>query len=335
MSQKDRLRPAKRGARRVLMAVVAAPLLASAPVAAQWFDDDQPMPPRAAVRIAARHGFTDFSPPRLAGDVYIFHAVADDGARVRLVIDAYSGRILRPLGVSADLAPPRSTRRLRPWDYAPVPDDDDELERQPVERFRGPRLGREDLVPPRPIGRERPSDLPLSRDAEIDLDRRLDESVRGPGPQREQRPAPAFRGEPNRKAARIEQPPAREPAVPAPTGRPRGADRPAPASPAAPAPVLETPATPVQAKPETTAAVPPPTVPKSEPTAPAAPPRPEAVVPQRQAKPQPPAAAAPPAATASTSPPKVRVIEGVTPVVPQNTAPAEAGSSSEPSTIAQ
>jgi hypothetical protein len=332
MGQDNRLRPAKRGARRVLMAVVAAtPLLGSAPAAAQWFDDDQPMPPRAAVRIAARHGFTDFSPPRLAGDVYIFNALADDGARVRLVIDAYSGRILRPLGVSADLAPPRPTRRLRPWDYAPVPDEEDELERQPVERFRGPRLGREDLVPPRPIGRERPSDLPLSRDAEIDLDRRLDESVRGPGPQREQRPAPAVRGEPNRKAARIEQP-AREPAGPAPTERPRGADRPAPTS---PAPVVETPAPPVQAKPETTAAVPPPTVPKSEPTAPAAAPRPEAVAPQKQAKPQAPAAAAPPAATASTSPPKVRVIEGVTPVVPQNTAPAEPGSSSEPSTIAQ
>jgi hypothetical protein len=227
-------------------------------------------------------------------------------------------------------------RRLRPWDYTPAPEDENEVEREPVERFRAPRLGREDLVPPRPVGRVPPSDLALSRDAEIDLDREFDEPSRGPGPQREQRPLPSVRGEPNRRAARIEQP-AREPAGPA-QARPRGAERTAPTSPAAPAPVVETSAPPVQAKPETTAAVPPPLVPKSEPprTTPAAQPRAEAVAPDKQAKPQPPAAAAPPAATASTSPPpKVRVIEGVTPVVPQNTAPAEPGSSSEPSTIAK
>src|SRR5688500_4581742 len=83
-------------ARRMVMAgFVAASLLAPAPVAAQLFAED-PMPPGAAARIAARHGFTGLSAPRLAGDVYVLQAVDEDGARVRLVIDAYSGRLLRP-----------------------------------------------------------------------------------------------------------------------------------------------------------------------------------------------------------------------------------------------
>ena len=186
-------------ARRILMAgFVAAPLLAPAPVAAQLFAED-PMPPGAAARIAARHGFTGLSMPRLAGDVYIVQAIDEDGARVRLVIDAYSGRLLRPRGASVELAPPRPGRRLRPWDY--TPDDEEAEERAPVERFGDRRWSRDTLVPPRPIGRERPPELPLSREAEIDLDREPAQSFRPPPVERERRPNEA-RSEPTRRAAR-------------------------------------------------------------------------------------------------------------------------------------
>ena len=198
-------------ARRILMAgFVAVPLLAPAPVAAQLFAED-PMPPGAAARIAARHGFTGLSMPRLAGDVYIVQAIDEDGARVRLVIDAYSGRLLRPRGASVELAPPRPGRRLRPWDY--TPDDEEAEERAPVERFGDRRWSRDALVPPRPIGRERPPELPLSREAEIDLDREPAQSFRPPPVERERRPNEA-RSEPTRRAARIDHPPPRRPRRP-------------------------------------------------------------------------------------------------------------------------
>lgn len=331
------------GARQVLIAtMIAASLLAPAPAAAQWFRDE-PMPPQAVARIVARQGFTGFAPPRLAGDVYVVQAIDEDGARVRLVIDAYSGRILRPLTASRDIEPPRPARRLRPWDYTPEPDVEEERE---VERYRERRWSREDLVPPRPIGRAPSSDLPLSREAEIDLDRETVEPFRPRAIEREQRPEP--RGEPPRRAARVE-PPAREPAAPA---RPRAA----PASPAAPAPSVQTPARPAETKPEgkpaATAAVPAPAAPKEDvpPATPAAPARADKAEPATPAPAalqpapaqQPPAAQATatqkteqPAETGSTPPSKVRVIGGVAPVVPQNSAAAEEGSASEPSKIGQ
>src|SRR3712207_2720612 len=136
----DRRHWALSGARQVLLAgMMMAPLLGATPAFAQWFSDP-PLPPQTIARIVARHGFTGFSPPRLAGDVYIVQAIGEDGARVRLVVDAYSGRILRPLGAAAEAAPRGPVRRLRPWDYAPVPedeDDDEDEEREPSDRFRG------------------------------------------------------------------------------------------------------------------------------------------------------------------------------------------------------
>jgi hypothetical protein len=333
-----------RGARQVLTAaIVAAPLLAAAPAAAQWFADD-PMPPRAAARIAARHGFTGLTPPRLAGDVYILQAIDEDGARVRLVIDAYSGRILRPRGASVELAPPRPARRLRPWDYTPDDAEVDE-EREPVERFEDRRWSRETLVPPRPIGRERPPELPLSREAEIDLDREPAPSVRPGAVERERRPT-EMRREPPRRAARIDQ--TVPEAAPAQAPRARAADR---ASPPTPPPAVETPAPTAGAeagkkpdpKPEATAALPAPTdepAPASalaaEPSNKARPAQAPAARPPEPAK-QPPAQqtaaqAETPDTTGASG--KVRVIGGVAPVVPQKPG-AEEGATSEPSKIAR
>jgi hypothetical protein len=334
-----------RGARQILTAaIVAAPLLAAAPAVAQWFADD-PMPPGAAARIAARHGFTGLSAPRLAGDVYIVQAIDEDGARVRLVIDAYSGRLLRPRGASVEFAPPRPGRRLRPWDY--TPDDEEDEEPAPVERFGDRRWSRETLVPPRPIGRERPPELPLSREAEIDLDREPAQSFRPAPVERERRPSEA-RSEPTRRAARID-PSAPEATAPAQAARPRGTSR---ALPSAPAPAVETPAPPAASeagkKPDATAALP---TPNEEP-APASAPR--AAAEERPDKPSPTQAPAvrqqpapakqPPAQrtatqaetpnTATGAPGKVRVIGGVAPVVPQKPG-SEEGATSEPSKIAQ
>ena len=314
---------------------VAAPLLAPAPVAAQLFAEDT-MPPGAAARIAARHGFTMLSMPRLAGDVYIVQAIDEDGARVRLVIDAYSGRLLRPRGASVELAPPRPGRRLRPWDY--TPDDEEAEERAPVERFGDRRWSRETLVPPRPIGRERPPEPPLSREAEIDLDREPAQSFRPPPVERERRPSET-RSEPTRRAA-----------APAQAVRPRETDR---ASPSAPTPVVETPAPPAASeagkKPDATAALP---TPNDEPASAASAPRAAAEERPDKARPaqapaarQPPAPAKQPPAqqtaaqadtpnTTSGTPGKVRVIGGVAPVVPQKSG-AEEGATSEPSKIAQ
>jgi hypothetical protein len=327
-----------------MAAVAVAPLIGPVPAAAQWIADD-PMPPQAAARVAARHGFTGLAAPRLVGDVYIVPAIDEDGARVRLVIDAYNGRILRPLGASAELAPPRPVRRLRPWDYTPAPEaGEDGWEREPVERSRERRWSREELVPPRPIGRAPSSEPPLSREAVIDLDRERLEASRERGVEREQRPAPATRGELSRRAASVE-PPLREPV---------GPTRPRMAAPSTPAPSVETPArpaeakpTPKAAKPAATAAVPAPAVPKDEsppvsPTAPAgasekpASPAQAPAAQQPSPGPQPAKAetAEQPAATASAPASKVRVIGGVTPVVPQSPT-AEEGSSSEPSKVAQ
>ena len=321
----------------------AAPLLGAMPAAAQWFGEE-PMPPQAIARIAARHGFTGFAPPRLAGDVYIVNAVTADGARVRLVIDAFNGRILRPLGAAQELTPPRSVGRLRPWDYTPDEDFEDEPRRP--ERFRGPRDS-EDLLPPRPIGRPPAFGERASRERDIDADREYIEPYRLPGAERPLRSEPPLRMEPSpeRRSARVGEP-AREPNLVAPA-RPRGPNRAGSPPAATPAPAVEAPEPQPEAKPAATAAVPTPAVQPSDPPAPAAPasappgPAPGASGSDSQAKPQPaapraPPAAAAPAATASTSPPsKVRVIEGVTPVLPQSTAPADKGSMSEPSTLAQ
>jgi hypothetical protein len=324
----------KRGAPTFLIsAVAAAPLLASVPAAAQWFGEGL-VAPRAVARIVMQEGYSGFSPPRLAGDVYIVHAVDVDGARVRLVIDAHDGRILRPVRSVEQFAPPR---RLRPQDEASA-EVEYEIEREDAGRFGTRRMEREALVPPRSIGRE-PSDA-LPREAGLDLDRE-------PAASRE---PPAVRQEPapKRKTVRVEQP-ARQAATPAKPARSREANRPAPAvTPPAPAPVVDAPKPQPAATPATTAAAPAPAVlSESAPATPAAPaPAIEAAKPEPnrpaeasgakaaeppEAKPAAEKAKAPqPAATASASGGPVRVIEGVTPVP----APAK-GASNEPNSAIQ
>ena len=314
----------------MLIAVAAAaPLLASAPASAQWFGDAV-MPPQAIARIVMRNGFSGFSPPRLAGDVYIVHAIDEDGARVRLVIDAHDGRILRPVRSVEEFAPPR---RLRPRDEAASPEIEYEDEREYMGRFGTTRPGREALVPPRSTGREPLEALP--REAEIDVDR---EPFGAPSVSHEERPAPAVRNEsaPKRRSVRVE-PPAPAAGPPTKPDRPRGVVRQAPAvTPATPEPVVEAPKLNPTANATTTAAVPAPAVPKeTRPATPAAPApaietaKPDASRPPEASQPRQTSAASPPAETASASRAPVRVIEGVTPILPQNSASTEKGPSGE------
>jgi hypothetical protein len=322
--QDNRHQRAKQRAWRVLVAAVAAaPLLASAPAAAQWSQwfGDGVMPPRAIGRIVMREGFSGFSPPRLAGDVYIVHAIDEDGERVRLVIDAYDGRILRPVRRVERLAPSRPLERVRPRD------EDDDIEREDIEPRRPSE--RDAFLPPRPVPRVSPLDDPFSREARIETP-----SIR-PEPQ----PAPsAKRPDANRRASRLE-PPARESAPPTSRAKQRDAVRPnAGTTPAAPPPVVGAPKPDQagEAQPSITAAVPTPAAPKemapASPAAPAAEParRPDARPASAEQPPAPPPAraahmqpAAQPAATASASGGPVRVIEGVTPILPQDSATPE------------
>jgi hypothetical protein len=92
----------------------------SAPAAAQWgarynvpgpeiVDEDGPamVPPQRIMRWVARQGFSEVTRPRLDGSTYVIDGIADDGSRTRFVIDAYDGELIssRPVGRVADVAP--------------------------------------------------------------------------------------------------------------------------------------------------------------------------------------------------------------------------------------
>ena len=51
--------------------------------------------PRSIVRYLQRHGYSYISNPALAGRLYQVKAINPDGRKVKLYIDAYSGRIVK------------------------------------------------------------------------------------------------------------------------------------------------------------------------------------------------------------------------------------------------
>src|SRR5690348_12036809 len=97
----ERRKDRRRGGRlsqAVITSTLARTLLSTTPAAAQWFGlfgGDDPLPPPRISRMLARQGFQDLSRPRFAGDVYIVHAISPMGTRVRLVVDAFDGTIVR------------------------------------------------------------------------------------------------------------------------------------------------------------------------------------------------------------------------------------------------
>lgn len=91
----------------------------AAPASAQWHIpgpwafaapygmEEAPLPPRAALGSALRHGYRPVSRPRFTGETYILDAMGPRGDLVRLVVDAYDGRLVGRARVASALVPPR------------------------------------------------------------------------------------------------------------------------------------------------------------------------------------------------------------------------------------
>lgn len=308
------LRPFRR-TRLLILAAAAAAVLGSAPAAAQF---SRPLPPAAIVSALRDRGFEDFSRLRLDGTTYRLDATNRRGERVALVVDAYDAEILERAFRDRDdaiLPPrdvgPRTSRSLPPGRYDQRPPLDDglpPLDDQDEEEEES-RAGLDDLpVVPAPIYRESlppqqdfgtrdpgprelgardlgssnlgPQELsPLGRPAPVDT---LGEPVR----REAERAPPPPRTNPLALPDRVPEAPAPRTATPGVQGPSSTSSRPAPGV----APVPRAPAGPVAATP-------------AAPKPPAAEPKPE----QKNA------GAAP--APRST----VRIIGGVTPVIPRDT----------------
>ena len=278
--------------RAMIAAAVGVMLLFANPATAQilpYGQEDEPLPPPTISRMLLRRGYEPLGRPRFQGDVYMVQALSPSGARVRLMVDAYNGSIIRSMRIDEDLGPVLPRGR----DYPDREVDLDQL----------------DDVPPR-----------ASRPQPQFEDETLRSGRLQPQPGNE--PPRAQRPQPERKAARSETQ-GRAPVAPAPSRR--SAQPAAPATtPAAPAPVVEKPKEdpPVHDKPAATAAAPAPSPKEDMPAAAAPAPAPLPVEAARPAPAKPEAARTAEKtvedkpATAGPSQ-AVRVIEGVTPILPQ------------------
>jgi hypothetical protein len=308
-----------RNLKSLLVTGVAALAMVAQPAAAQWYGggysynappppygygdrDERPLPRREIVDRLEDRGFEDIGRPRFDGSVYVVEATSRRGGAVRLVVDAFTGRILRQT--------PLSMARLEPFD--------DGLE---IDSYASP--SRRGAYPPPEMPnapRYRPGDLEGGLDRQAARPAEPDAAVPAPGPRSrpaDPRLAPEAPGanalpaepEPRREARRPASPDvgvspgevqgvnpdSRRATTPAPKPKTdlatKPADKPAPASPVA----------------------------RTSPSAPApsTPPRP----------------ASPGPTTAEAGERKVRVIEGVTPMnsgqqaspAPQNNVEAKPG----------
>jgi hypothetical protein len=170
-----------------LLIAGAALAAASLPAAAQWYGGSyrynapappygyggpsyaRPLPRGVIVERLEDRGFEDVGRPRLEEDVYVVEATSRRGGAVRVVVDAYDGRILRqtPLSVARldpldddidgyagprrDGSPPEmpNAPRWRPGDPEPLPRE-------------AARPAEPDIVAPAPGPRSRPSDPRLA-----------------------------------------------------------------------------------------------------------------------------------------------------------------------------
>ncbi|MDB5558512.1 MAG: hypothetical protein JWQ36_1446 [Enterovirga sp.] len=288
----------------------------ASPAAAQWYGRSYNAPPppygygeREYARPLARdeivdrledRGFEDVARPRFDGSVYVVEATSRRGGAVRLVIDAYDGRILRQT--------PLSMARLAPFD------DGIEVESYPSPSRRGAYLPPE--MPNAPRYRPDEPDAPVGREAA----RPADPEVIIPSPGPRTRPAdarlspdsPGASAEPPEPAPRRE---ARRPASPdagVPSGEVNGLnpDRGRAGSPAQKPNTASRPEKPDEAGGSKAAATDKPAVPPK----PAARTSPAAPVPSTASRPAEKVPAAPGPETAEAGERKVRVIEGVTPM---------------------
>lgn len=277
--------------------------LACGAASAQWLeDDDRPPPfgrrafpdldeglvaPQRVMRWVARQGYPEVTRPRLVGRVYLVDGIAADGSRVRFVINALDGEVI-------ESRPVRSALEARPFEARP-------LEARPLEA--------------RPFEARPFDDFGRDRSDPLDPPRQRDTLPVEPQPAKPTTPLPS--------APLSSAPlPSTRPARPKPEAGPRVKPPPAvqakPSSeekPSAPAPTPPTPSA-AEAKPAT--AAPAQSAPAGPPAAPAS--TPAAPAPAVETKPQQAAGDAKPETTAKAPGPHgpVRVIEGVTPVIPKD-----------------
>ena len=139
---------------------------------------DRPLPRDVIVDRLEDRGFDDVGRPRFDGSVYVVEAMSRRRGPVRLVVDAYDGRLLRetPLavarlgrdyddGIDIDgYAAPRRGAALPPPEMPNAPryrpESPEDLPRREALRPAEP-----DIVAPRPSGRSRPADPRLAPDA--------------------------------------------------------------------------------------------------------------------------------------------------------------------------
>ncbi|HEX2727288.1 MAG TPA: hypothetical protein VHN20_15820, partial [Beijerinckiaceae bacterium] len=94
--------------RAMISAAIGVVLLLANPAVAQippYSQDDEPLPPPTISRMLLRQGYEPVGRPRFQGDVYMVQALSPSGARVRLMVDAYNGSIIRSMRLDEDLGP--------------------------------------------------------------------------------------------------------------------------------------------------------------------------------------------------------------------------------------
>ena len=314
------------------------------PAAAQVGFGAAPLPPQAVVRALMREGYLEIGRPRFTGAEYVIHGVDPRGLRVRVVVDAFDGALVSRTVLDAP-RPREMPERFERWGDPRFEGPRGDPRFEDRRGFEDRRAGR--LLPP--------SDIPDGRfDRGPVFEDEWDEPMEvtplpapgfGRGPDRAGRIEPGFeppvRGEPPARGeppVRAEPPARAEP--PRSAARPEGQPRPAApaaraATPDAP-PAQSRPAEPVPAPPAATPREAAPATEPARPTrqaapaAPAKPPAPAAAppAPKPAAESPPPAetkaAESAPAPRQESSPPRqVRVIEGVTPVLPKPDEPTQ------------
>ncbi|HEX8663541.1 MAG TPA: hypothetical protein VF744_05880 [Beijerinckiaceae bacterium] len=292
----------------VVAGLLGAPLLGATSASAQWGWGlpAGPIPPGAIVRSLMNRGFIEIGRPRLAGDAYVVEGVNARGQRLRLVIDAYDGDLISRTRLDAPLLPPAEVGRARPGPADPSPGfdpgADEEIAPPGMGRGPGRDVGRERIdrgdLPPLPARRAERTEPPLTEPRRaVPPEAASNPAVKPAEPRRVERAQP-------QRQARKPDPAMGQPSLPPAKANPAEPQAAAPA----PTPAAEA-AKPEQTEPPAvTAAVPPRPPQEQRPAAPAA------LAPTVETPALPAAEAAPPVAPAQRT---VRVIEGVTPVVPQ------------------
>jgi hypothetical protein len=119
------------------------------PFSYRWHVEPDILTPREIAGVVREAGFSRLSRPEYRGDVYVVDATDVDRSRVRLIVDAYNGHILRTIALARPERP-RPPRDVPPGVIELPPRQQEPRRQEPREAARPPR----DL-PPREVAPER------------------------------------------------------------------------------------------------------------------------------------------------------------------------------------